>query len=377
MSLTSDIKEYALDLGYSDVGITTAEAFPDYIADLVERYDMYRFFIEGAIKPLEGADPKKKMPSARSIIAVVYDYAKEAFPERLVGNVGRVYQACAYDAPPNRITGARRQLLLNFLAKNCGQSLYGSMLPARMIGARAGIATYGRNSFSYFKGIGSWGVIIPFLVESELEYDTPTMRVDCPSGCTACIDSCPTKAIYEPMHINPLRCIAYNCYIARDGTNGRTSSYIPPDIREKMGSWIHGCDICQEACPRNKPRLKMRLTPNAYLNQVAAEFDLTRILDLTEEYYQKIIYPLMFNYHKEKKYFQRNAAIALGNTHDTMFVPNLVKAIQDPEPLVRGYTAWALGQIGGKHAKEALELAEKRERAEFALEEIEGALIHV
>ena len=30
MSLTEEIKRYALDLGYSSVGITTAEPFPMY-----------------------------------------------------------------------------------------------------------------------------------------------------------------------------------------------------------------------------------------------------------------------------------------------------------------------------------------------------------
>ncbi len=34
MSLTQDIKEYALDLGCSRVGITTADGFTEYIEDL-------------------------------------------------------------------------------------------------------------------------------------------------------------------------------------------------------------------------------------------------------------------------------------------------------------------------------------------------------
>lgn len=36
MSLTDEIKSYALDLGYSRVGITTAEPFPMY-AQALER----------------------------------------------------------------------------------------------------------------------------------------------------------------------------------------------------------------------------------------------------------------------------------------------------------------------------------------------------
>ena len=46
MSLTEDIKDFALDLGYSRVGVTTADPFPGYIADLKARHEMYSFYID-------------------------------------------------------------------------------------------------------------------------------------------------------------------------------------------------------------------------------------------------------------------------------------------------------------------------------------------
>jgi len=42
MSLSEDIIEFGLDLGYSRVGITTADGFPGYVAELNKRRDMYR-----------------------------------------------------------------------------------------------------------------------------------------------------------------------------------------------------------------------------------------------------------------------------------------------------------------------------------------------
>ena len=162
--------------------------------------------------------------------------------------------------------------------------------------------------------------------------------------------------------------------MAQDNYPGGVTSYIPPDIREKMGSWIHGCDICQEVCPRNQKRLKAKLPPNEFLVKAAQDFELTKLLNLSDEFYAKRVQPLMYNYIRDKKYFQRNAAIALGNTGDPAFIPDLAQAMQDPEELVRGYAAWALGKIGGGQARQVLEASLARETAKSARREIEAAL---
>ena len=66
MSLTEDIKDFALDLGYSRVGITTADSFPGYIAELESRRGMYDWYITGGYRPISAADPRSIMPPARS-----------------------------------------------------------------------------------------------------------------------------------------------------------------------------------------------------------------------------------------------------------------------------------------------------------------------
>ena len=174
--------------------------------------------------------------------------------------------------------------------------------------------------------------------------------------------------------MDPRRCIAFNCFMTQDGFPAGITSYIPPDIRDKMGTWIHGCDICQEVCPRNQKRLKAKLPQNEFLVKVAQDFELTKLLNLSDEFYAKTVQPLMYNYIREKKYFQRNAAIALGNMGDPAFIPDLAQAMQDSEELVRGYAAWALGKIGGSQAKHILEASLARETAESARNEIEAAL---
>jgi epoxyqueuosine reductase len=374
MSLSEDIKEFALDLGYSRVGITTSEAFTDYIVDLKARNEMYGWYIRSAYRPLVGADPKVMMPSAKSIVVVVYDGSKKAFPDELVGKIGRLYQSRCYLTPGYRISGARRHLMRDFLERNGMEVARRLVVPERLAAARAGIITYGKNTFAFAHGIGSFILITSYVVDIELEYDQPTMVMDCPPNCTVCLDVCPTGAIYEPQKIDSRLCIAYNTFITQDDFIEGVNSYIPPKIREKMGTWIHGCDICQQVCPRNMKRLKANLPPDEYLERIAKDFELTKLLNLTDEYYEKRVQPLMYNYIREKKYFQRNAAIALGNLGDPAFIPDLGRAMENPESMVRGYAAWALGRIGSTQAKRILERRLKDEVERSVKREIDSAL---
>ena len=373
MSLTSEIKEFALDLGYAAVGITTADNFDDHIAQVRSRGDVYDFYVEDPRRLLAGAEPRQAMPTAKSIISVAWDYAQRAFPESLIGKVGRIYQARCYGAPPERINGARYKLLVDFVEKRGCQVGRGIFVPERRAAARSGVTTFGRNNFAYVKGVGSWVLLANIVVDQELEYDRPSLEVKCPKDCRACLDACPTGAIYEPLKLNPRRCIGFNAWWTQDGRPLVTSN-IPHEIREKMGTKVHGCDLCQEACPRNAGKLKAKLPPDPFLVNLAVDFSLTKMLEMPAGFLETRVLPIMYNYIKDQKYFQRNAAIALGNLGDPEAVPALTRALANPEGLVRGYAAWGLGRIGGGQGRTALEARLPGESDAFAREEISAAL---
>lgn len=374
MSLAASLKDYALDLGYAAVGIAAADPFDAFADDLVSRGEPYAFYRQSPRRPLEGARPRDVWPQARSIIVVAYDYATRAFPQSLIGVIGRVYQARAYGPPPNRINGARRELFAAFLREN-GLTLHdGITVPLRQAAAQAGVATFGNNNFAYARGAGSFICLDAFVTDAELPPDAPTLRVPCPKGCTACRDACPTGALLGPLRLEPRRCITFNNCFARDGWVPGVSGFIPHDIRRAMGSRIHGCDACQEACPRNKARLSLKLPPDPFLEGYAAAFRLADVLRMDEAYFHGPVQQLMYNYIREKKFLQRNAAIALGNAGDPEAVPPLVAALADPEPLVRGHAAWALGRLATPPARRALETARTREAHEVVSREIESAL---
>ena len=373
MSISNEIKNFALDIGYSRVGITTADDFSDHIEEVHSRGKIYDFYVEDTRNFLHGAQPMKSMPEAKSIISMVWDYSQKAFPKSLLGKIGRIYQARCYNAPYNRINGARYKLMLDFLEKMGCQIGRGIFIPERRAAARAGLTTFGKNNFAYAKKTGSFILLSTIVIDKELEYDSPTLEVKCPKDCTACMDACPTGAIYQPLKLDPRRCIAFNAWWTQEGWPC-VSSYIPPDIREKMGTRVHGCDVCQEACPRNSAKLKATLPEDPFLNNLAKDFSLSKMLIMPDQFYEKTVQPIMYNYINDKKYFQRNAAIAIGNTGLEDHVPILSQAMNDSEELVRGYAAWGLGRIGGTRARSALETCLKKENSKFVISEIRAVL---
>ena len=213
-------------------------------------------------------------------------------------------------------------------------------------------------------------------MDAELEYDAPTKGTHCPPNCRLCIDACPTGAIVADFRLNPRRCITFNHVINVQGFPN-TSPYIDPELRPKMASWVHGCDMCQEACPRNQAKLKAELPVNAFLEETARHFSLTGLLRMDEETQAKAVAPLLYTYMRERKYFQRAAAVALGNSGDQEMVPHLVRAMEDPEELVRAHAAWALGNLGGAGARRALESSLIKESGDRAKAEIHEALERV
>jgi epoxyqueuosine reductase len=79
----------------------------------------------------------------------------------------------------------------------------------------------------------------------------------------------------------------------------------------------------------------------------------------------------------KRRGYLRNAAVALGNLGVPAAASALAQAVlSDPEPLVRGHAAWALGRIGGELASATLSRALQNETDVYVLEEIRQALNH-
>jgi epoxyqueuosine reductase len=370
MTLKETIREKALELGFEDAGFTTAEPLELYIREIDSRPpEMYGWVQTDRFNTRRGAVIGQKHEWAKSLVVLIRNYHRRAFPTQMVGVMGRCYQV------DERIEhGAEHQKVVDFMRFLKTQGIrvwFDEELPARMAAARAGIVTYGKNCFAYARKSmrgASWLESIPFVLDADLEPDEPTIELGCPKWCkNACIAACPTGALYAPKKMNPLRCIAYNSYY--------TKGITPLELREPMGTWVYGCDRCQEVCPRNQPWLNQELPQNEPLMQRAPDFSLGALLAMNDDHYVNRVWPLAFYIsRKNAAKWQMNAARALGNQGDPDHVPLLVKSLNSsPHEIVRGMSAWSLSRLGGNRSKTALEARRALENG-LVKEEIERAL---
>lgn len=344
MTLEEKIKNKAMELGYLKAGITSADNFDAYYAELHKREE-YQFFLTDKRDVVGNALLKDKCPEAKSILSVAYGYGNLLFPEKLTRHVGRAYQARCYNPLPDSVNGIRFEQLKAYIRELGIGVIENIVLPERAVAARAGVISYGKNNFAYVDGYGSFVILSSIIMDTELQTDEPTVCRKCPEHCTKCIDACPTKAIVEPGKLNPARCIGFNNWFTQEGKAEGVSTYIPLALREQIGVHIHGCDICQEACPKNQYVLRNANKEDDLLRTLDAKFDLEKILFLDDDYYREVIYPIMYNYIKDYRYFRRNAAIAMGNSQDPKYIPALEQAAQDGDELVKDAALWALEKL--------------------------------
>jgi epoxyqueuosine reductase len=71
---------------------------------------------------------------------------------------------------------------------------------------------------------------------------------------------------------------------------------------------------------------------------------------------------------------RRNAAIVLGNLRDPAALPELLMALNDEEPLVRGAAAWAVATIGDRTCTKQLLVSLEHEQDSTVREELRLAI---
>lgn len=380
MTLAYAVKAEARRLGFELAGITTPEPPPHQ--EVFERWLAAGRHGEMGYLATEKArqrrgDPRMILPECRSILVLGVRYPAPRDRQEETdsqGPAGRV-AAYAWGDDYHSVLPERLQALVAFLEALVGHTVqnrwYTDTGPVleRDLAQRAGLGWIGKNTCLIHPQKGSYFLLAEILLDIDLEPDTPFQADHC-GTCTRCLEACPTACILPDRTLDARRCLSY-LTIELKGP-------IPPELRPSLGEWVFGCDICQQVCPWNR-RFSAPLGDPAFAPRPAiAAPDLSQELSQAPSDFNQKFMTSPVKRAKRRGYL-RNVSVALGNaftgTPDAVAVDALAQRLEsDPEALVRGHAAWALGRIGGEVSRRALLAAGEQEQDVYVRGEIQAAL---
>jgi epoxyqueuosine reductase len=366
-SLRRQILESARGAGFAMAGFAR-------LRHLAEREEFYRRWLaEGrgatmtylAREPERRFDPRRLDPRLRSVVSLAYPYAAPGTaPPAIDWRAELRGRIAAYALGPDYhdhvLTAAHAvAATVTGACPGAATRAYVDTGPVfeRDWAAECGLGWFGKNTMLLSREHGSYFFLAEIFTDLELDAPESAYRDHC-GTCSRCLDLCPTGALAEGYRMEPRRCISYLTIEHRGA--------IAPELRAKLANWIFGCDICQAVCPWNGD------APAGSAGDLW--LDLTALLELDQAAFSRRFSKSAIK-RARRGGLLRNAAIVLGNTRNPAAIAPLARALAgDPDPLVRGHAAWALGQIGGGSARRPLEQGRRRETDPQTRVEIGAAL---
>ena len=169
----------------------------------------------------------------------------------------------------------------------------------------------------------------------------PRPAIDRCGTCRRCIEACPTDALIAPYRMDASRCIAY-LTIEKRGP-------IPEELRAPIGRQVFGCDICQEVCPWNDMASR-KAGPREQAANTATRPELINpalswLAGLTPEEFNRQFRGSPIKRTKRSGLL-RNVAIAMGNSGDPEYLPQLEAwAGQAEDPVLAEAARWAINLL--------------------------------
>lgn len=324
-------------------------------------------------RPELNARPHALVPYSQSLITLAIDYYDDTPSGDHENRFGRVARY-AWGRDYHDVVGPRLRTLVEMIEKFAGREIRSRCfvdavpLLERAVAARAGVGFFGKNTNLLQPRKGSWFFLSEILLDLELPVEDREVKVSCGS-CRRCIDACPTDAFPRPYVLDSGKCISY-LTIENKGA-------IPVDLREPMGDWIFGCDVCQEVCPFNRFSTDTQWSELRAEAGVGPRLDLVEVLSISTDAEFRERFRGTALLRPKRRGLLRNAAVVAANVKATTTVPMLIERIKtDVEPLIRGHCLWALGKLDFDKARLIAERlrtfdpdAMVREEAELLLSE--------
>jgi epoxyqueuosine reductase len=261
---THQIKQKALDLGFSACGICRCDSFSEDIRLFFENwlknnYQANMGYLERNVS--KRLNPKELVDFAQSIVVVTLNYYQPDY----LKNKKSSYSFAQYGlgADYHEVIKEKLRHLADFMTqldKNSENKIFTDAVPTfeKQLAQRAGLGTIGHNTLLLTEK-GSYVFIGEIFTSLVLDYDKPLEKEIC-LHCNRCINACPTKALLSPYTLDTHACLAYQTLKNKEEMN--------QFMKENGTEYIYGCDFCQRACPVNARAEKSgekRFEPNAEL----------------------------------------------------------------------------------------------------------------
>lgn len=367
--LKEEIITYSKEIGIDKIGFTTADPFTTLKQRLIvqEQLNYQSGFEKGSIE--ERTEPKKLMPSAKSIISIALAYPTKMNnpPKSTPGNRRGIFSRTSWGVDYHVVLRERLHKLAEFIDEKvrdftCKIMVDTGELSDRAVAERAGIGFSGKNASIITKEFGSFVYLGEMITNIPFEPDSPVE--DHCGDCRICLDACPTGALVQGGQLDANRCLSYL---------SQTKYALPEVFKEKLGTRLYGCDTCQLVCPYNKQvdfHIHEEFEPEP---EVAKPLLKPMLQKTNREFRGKFGH--ISGFWRGKNPLQRNAIIALAHFKDETAVDVLADVIfNDVRPVIRETAIWALGKIQTDGAYEILQKARERIEDDFLQEAIDEAL---
>lgn len=338
-NLAVTIRNKALELGFDSCGIIKVDAVRDYADRLEERMKLCpesRPFYENLFKY---AYPRQTYDWARSIIVCAFRYGKYRIPEGVSGLIGKFY---LYDYHLQKYSkefsnAALFESYLQEAGLKTVRNEIAGIAAARWAAFKAGLGAIRKNNFFYTRH-GSWIMFETWLTDQEMECSETEVLPPCPDNCTKCIDACPTGALAGPYETNAVECMTFLTCWVKDSA--------PEHLRDKMGTWLYGCDACQDACPMNKGKWDEEEDyPN--LDELVNYIGIEKMFQMDEETFSKHIQPKFWYINQDRVWLWKcNTIRAMANSYEAKYGDYIRQACHDSNENVREMAVWACAKLG-------------------------------
>ena len=342
--LADDIRNWALDLGFADAGISrlTLEQDQAHLRRwLADGFHAGMQFMQRA--PDMRSTPKLLRPGTLSVISVRLNYRPRATDAwQVLEDADKGYiSRYALGRDYHRLM-RRRLLKLGERIETAigphGYRVLTDSAPAleKALARNANLGWIGKHTLLLNREAGSWFFLGEIYTDLALPvHPGPAVAESC-GRCSACIGICPTKAIVAPYRLDARRCISY-LTIEHYGP-------IPEELRPLIGNRIFGCDDCQLVCPWNRYAQDTVEPDFAPRHQLDAP-QLIELFSWNESQWLQRSEGMALRRLGYNRWL-RNVALAMGNGSASLEVIAALKSREQyPDETVREQIAWSLNRL--------------------------------